>query len=1450
MASRYDDWQSSKKTVLQRNAYMFDNELMSDVSFTCGESSRIFHAHKYVLATSSAVFFALLYENLAEKEFPICIDDAEEESFEEFLRFLYTDACKITAENAIGVMYLAKKYLVSSLAEKCCEILEASIKPDNAFAVLKQAVQFEEKELEEKCWNIVSEKPQECINSEAFCEIGSSTLNAILKKETLSITEMELFKAILKWADKECERQGLNIEHDKTARRRILGDSVYEIPFLAMSEENFVKYISPTGILTAIEIVSISQKLYGLDVEGLKWKEHRKRQPCIVCFSKFDPSNNGTGWTYTSGCSDALALVVNKAVLFHGVRLFGSNGGQYEVKFTIKDKNVTGSYTSEQDSDCVPGYDVMLAKPIPLLPNEEITIIATITGPHSYHGNSGKSSVTIDDIIVTFKNAPTGLRSNENTNGGHFKNLLTTFTIAFHRLNLQLSTCMPSNSSNQNFSKKNFLLVIYAGGGEVSNFYTVTNFLKSSQPYGISTQQSISTQNAVSEQRLWVRVVDNLYIFSVFKPSISFIYHSMIMASRYHDDWQSSKKTVLQRNAYMFDNELMSDVSFTCGKSSRIFHAHKYVLATSSAVFFSMFYGNLAEKESPICIPDAEEESFEEFLRFLYTDACKITAENAISVMYLAKKYLVSSLAEKCCEILEASIKPDNAFAVLQQAVQFDEKELEAKCWNIVLEKPQECVNSEAFCSIGSSTLNAFLKKQTISLTEMELFKVILKWTDKECERQGLNIEHDKTARRRILGDSVYEIPFLAMSLENLVKYVSPTGILTATEILSISQKLCGLDVVGLKWKEYKKRQPCILSFSRFDPSNNITGWGYSGRSDALALVVNKAVLFHGARLFGSSGGRYEVKFTIKDKNVTGSYTSEQDSDGVPGYDVMLPNPIRLLPNEEITIIATIAGPQSYYDDTEYAIVKIILYIQMSLKNSEAGGADTRWVSFNFEKPSSRRSHTKAKGMRTYEDLMASTFIHKSAISNFPIVRVTDRLWLLTSLEQTCQLRCCRKASNSSMILWQLIVPYKINCHIINKSISFIYHSMIMASRYHDDWQSSKKTVLQRNAYMLDNELMSDVSFTCGESSRIFHAHKYVLATSSAVFFAMFYGNLAEKESPICIPDAEEESFEEFLRFLYTDDCKITAENAIVVRYLAKKYLVSSLAEKCCEILEASIKPDNAFAVLKQAVQFDEKELEEKCWNIVSEKTQECINSEAFCSIGSSTLNAFLKKETFSITEMELFKAILKWTDKECERQGLNIEYDKTARRRILGDCVYEIPFLAMSEENFVKYVSPTGILTDTEIVSISQKLYGLDVTGLKWKEHKKKQPCFVSFSRFDPANVTSNSWNYIRGYSDALTLVVNKAVLFHGVRLFEQDSDGVPGYNVMLPNPIPLLPNEEITIIATITGPYSHCGNSGKSSVKIDDIVVTFKDAPPGLSGNETSKNRGQFYKIFLSEL
>ena len=456
-----------------------------------------------------------------------------------------------------------------------------------------------------------------------------------------------------------------------------------------------------------------------------------------------------------------------------------------------------------------------------------------------------------------------------------------------------------------------------------------------------------------------------------------------------------------------------------------------------------------------------------------------------------------------------------------------------------------------------------------------------------------------------------------------------------------------------------------------------------------------------------------------------------------------------------------------------------------------------------------------------------------------------------------------------------VVLSKRLLCCRIFQVFCKLYHSIIMASKHHDDWQSSKKTVLQRNAYMFDNELISDVSFTCGESSRIFHAHKYVLATSSAVFYAMFYGDLAQEESTICLTDAEEESFEEFLRFLYTDNCKITAEKAIGVLYLAKKYLISSLAEKCCEVLEASIVPDNVFLVLEQAIHFDEKTLEAKCWDVVSKNTLECTNSEAFCNICSQTLKKLLMKDTSAIAEVDLFKAVLRWADNECARQGVRIEDDKIARRRVLGDSVYEIRFLEMSREDFATNVSTTGILTDAELVTMFQKFNGLDVAVLEWKNQGERvRTRMFGFSRFE-VNDIGSIWCYDGTRPDALSMSVNKAVVFYGVRLFgqadgskyhvkfsikdksvmktytsEADQDGVWGYDVMLPTPVSLSPNEEVLIMAAIKGPPSQRGLNGKSPAALNTIVLTFKNPPPSFSTNGTDKYMGQFYKLFLSSV
>ena len=54
----------------------------------------------------------------------------------------------------MGVLYLAKKYIVPSLADKCTEYLKEKIDPSNVFDILSFAQKYEEKALEDRCWKV------------------------------------------------------------------------------------------------------------------------------------------------------------------------------------------------------------------------------------------------------------------------------------------------------------------------------------------------------------------------------------------------------------------------------------------------------------------------------------------------------------------------------------------------------------------------------------------------------------------------------------------------------------------------------------------------------------------------------------------------------------------------------------------------------------------------------------------------------------------------------------------------------------------------------------------------------------------------------------------------------------------------------------------------------------------------------------------------------------------------------------------------------------------------------------------------------------------------------------------------------------------------------------------------------------------------------------------------
>ena len=337
---------------------MFNNDLFSDVKFVVqtgaqgeSESKQVIPAHKFLLSISSPVFEAMFYGELAETTDSIELPDCEYDSLLELFRYMYSDEVILSGTNVMGVLYLAKKYMLPSLADKCTEYLQDNLDPSNVFSILPSAQKYaEEESLVDECWKVIDKQTEEAVKSDGFATIERSLLEAVVVRDTLTIEEIELFKAVDLWATKACERQGLAA--DGASKRRILEEHVIKgIRFTTMKLEEFASVVLDSDILTKEETAIIIKNLSSVSSFPVGFLETRRcsrqfdggiQQCCRI--SSLSPSN----WHYGAKLTDAICFSVDKNIVLHGVCLIGiKNGSQYSAELDVTESFSESSVASK-----------------------------------------------------------------------------------------------------------------------------------------------------------------------------------------------------------------------------------------------------------------------------------------------------------------------------------------------------------------------------------------------------------------------------------------------------------------------------------------------------------------------------------------------------------------------------------------------------------------------------------------------------------------------------------------------------------------------------------------------------------------------------------------------------------------------------------------------------------------------------------------------------------------------------------------------------------------------------------------------------------------------------------------------------------------------------------------------------------------------------------------------
>lgn len=210
------------------------------------------------------------------------------------------------------------------------------------------------------------------------------------------------------------------------------------------------------------------------------------------------------------------------------------------------------------------------------------------------------------------------------------------------------------------------------------------------------------------------------------------------------------------------------------------------------------------------------------------------------------------------------------------------------------------------------------------------------------------------------------------------------------------------------------------------------------------------------------------------------------------------------------------------------------------------------------------------------------------------------------------------------------------------------------------------KAFVARFTVLFNSSYFSDIKIRVGDQT--YYGHKFMLASASKVFGAMFGESPAWEESKqeeitLIEEEACQAVFYDFLRYFYSASIDMTTDKALPLMFLADKYNVQSLRNACVDYMMKHIEelPDKnkTLTWYHYSKMTGPERLRESCKNFIVSNFSVVLDAPDWPEMESEELADFIAMSELCVeSEMKLWQKVEQWimADNNQEFRRENVE--------------------------------------------------------------------------------------------------------------------------------------------------------------------------------------------------